>query len=88
MTIQMLIHQAKVDLAATLCDKIVESSLTALDGGSGTDDTTLSTSTFTLALSGGSIPKLLSMENMCAAFRRRGVEPSFANWHVFLADER
>jgi len=75
----MIVHVDKADLAKTLCDNIVESSIACLSETG---------SSFTLALSGGSIPKLLSNQNMNAAFRRKGKEPSFEGWHVFLADER
>ncbi|GMH80235.1 hypothetical protein TrST_g7803 [Triparma strigata] len=74
----VLVHTDKLSLAATLCDSVVKSSKAAMEARR----------SFTLALSGGSIPKMLSLDNMIAAFARQNIEPSFENWHVFLADER
>ncbi|GMH84892.1 hypothetical protein TL16_g10059, partial [Triparma laevis f. inornata] len=74
----VLVHQGKPQLSTTLCDTIVKSAQKSLSARG----------VFTLALSGGSIPKMLSTDNMIAAFARHSIEPSFENWHVFLADER
>lgn len=41
---------------------------------------------FTIALSGGSLPSLLS--SLSDIFAEQGKDPSFGSWHVFLADER
>jgi 6-phosphogluconolactonase len=42
--------------------------------------------TFTVALSGGSLPSLLS--SLDDAFQSAGVDPKYDCWHVILADER
>jgi len=42
--------------------------------------------TFTIALSGGSLPSFLSTVN--DAFQAAGVHPQYERWHVILADER
>ena len=42
--------------------------------------------TFTVALSGGSLPSLL--HNLDVAFQSAGVDPKYDCWHVILADER
>ena len=42
--------------------------------------------TFTIALSGGSLPSFLSTVN--DAFQAAGVQPQYERWHVILADER
>lgn len=41
---------------------------------------------FSIALSGGSLPKFLSGLSNCYA--QANLEPQFGNWHVLLADER
>ena len=41
---------------------------------------------FTIALSGGSLPALLS--NLEDAFEEKEADPKFSAWHVILADER
>jgi 6-phosphogluconolactonase len=41
---------------------------------------------FTIALSGGSLPSLLS--RIDEAFKSAGVDPMYSCWHVILADER
>jgi 6-phosphogluconolactonase len=41
---------------------------------------------FTIALSGGSLPSLLS--TLKATFQEEGEDPNFDAWHVLLADER
>jgi 6-phosphogluconolactonase len=41
---------------------------------------------FTIALSGGSLPSLLS--NLEESFEEKKVDPKFDSWHVILADER
>ncbi|KAL9189225.1 hypothetical protein ACHAXT_011715 [Thalassiosira profunda] len=42
--------------------------------------------TFSIALSGGSLPALL--RDLPAAFANAGVDPQWERWHVLLADER
>ena len=41
---------------------------------------------FTIALSGGSLPSLLS--TLPQAFQGKNVDPCWGKWHVLLADER
>ena len=41
---------------------------------------------FTIALSGGSVPKFLA--NLRSSFEDMSIEPYFDKWHVCLADER
>jgi 6-phosphogluconolactonase len=72
------VHPSKASLASTLCSTLVSLSRTSIaDHGS-----------FTLALSGGSVPGLLSHANMKIAFEEAGAVESYASWHVLLADER
>lgn len=41
---------------------------------------------FTVAMSGGSLPALLS--NLPQTFKNQGIDPQYSKWHVLLADER
>lgn len=41
---------------------------------------------FTVAMSGGSLPALLS--NLPQVFKSKSIDPQFTKWHVLLADER
>jgi len=72
------VHADKSALASTLCATIVAQSVEAIqDHG-----------VYLLAVSGGSIPKMLSHSNLSAAFTSAGVEMNLSKWTVFLADER
>ena len=49
-------------------------------------EATKTKASFTIALSGGSLPSFLS--SLSDAFIKEGEDPKFDSWHVLLADER
>jgi hypothetical protein len=75
---QLQVHPSKAELATTLCETLVKHSVEAIE----------SNGVFLLAVSGGSIPKMLSLDNLTSAFASAGVRANLEKWVVFLADER
>ncbi len=75
-TAKVYMRDTNEDVARELCYQIVRYSSMAI----------AQRNVFTLALSGGSVPSMLS--KLPEAFQNAGVDPQFHKWHVILADER
>jgi len=71
-----LVAPSKAELPPVLCDVIATLAEEAIS----------TRSMFSIALSGGSLPKFLG--NLPEVFSAKGVDPHWDSWHVFLADER
>ncbi len=76
--VELQVHESKGAIGESLCARLV-----ALSVGSIKSD-----GVFNVALSGGSIPSMLSTGNLQAAFDVASVTPNTDRWHVYLADER
>eukprot|EP00520_Triparma_pacifica_P007846 CAMPEP_0118662682 /NCGR_PEP_ID=MMETSP0785-20121206/16967_1 /TAXON_ID=91992 /ORGANISM="Bolidomonas pacifica, Strain CCMP 1866" /LENGTH=254 /DNA_ID=CAMNT_0006556253 /DNA_START=122 /DNA_END=883 /DNA_ORIENTATION=- len=74
----LIVSPDKATLATKLCNLLVSQSVEAVDARG----------VFVIAISGGSIPKMLSFANLTAAFTTASVEMNLSKWVVFLADER
>lgn len=72
----LLVAPSKAELPPVLCNAIVGLASEAIS----------KRNVFSIALSGGSLPKFLG--NLPDAFAERGIDPKWDSWHVFLADER
>jgi 6-phosphogluconolactonase len=70
------VQPTKSEVGKELCAQIVQVCAQAL----------LERGVFTIALSGGSLPSLLS--DLPQAFAKAEIDPQFCKWHVMLADER
>lgn len=66
----------KPEVGNELCKQIIQISSTAIEARGA----------FSIALSGGSLPALLS--KLPQAYKDADVAPHFAQWHILLADER
>lgn len=75
---KVIICQAKDQLPSTLFSLICKSFVDAVEYRK--------QKSFTIALSGGSIPALLS--SLPAFFSNSNIEPQWCKWHIILADER
>ena len=73
---KVLIAPSKLSISAVLSYPIVKSCEAALKARD----------TFTIALSGGSLPSFL--QTLPQSFDQAGVDPQWDKWHVILADER
>lgn len=78
MSPELLVAPSKEEVSNALCNKIVTIASDAIRKNDN--------NSFTIALSGGSLPKFLS--KLSATFEERGIDPKWDCWHVFLADER
>lgn len=74
---ELLVASTKAELPSVLCNWIALMASKAIDG---------ERNKFTIALSGGSLPKFLS--SLSDAFQKLNVDPKWDRWYVFLADER
>mmetsp|Transcript_18654 Transcript_18654/g.46305 ORF Transcript_18654/g.46305 Transcript_18654/m.46305 type:complete len:278 (-) Transcript_18654:1171-2004(-) len=72
----LLVSPSKAELPPVLCDSIVGLASEAISKNG----------MFSIALSGGSLPKFLGA--LPDAFGKKGLDPKWDSWHVFLADER
>mmetsp|Transcript_2355 Transcript_2355/g.4955 ORF Transcript_2355/g.4955 Transcript_2355/m.4955 type:complete len:287 (+) Transcript_2355:58-918(+) len=72
----ILVAPSKTELPSILCDAIVTCAFEAIQ----------ERNSFSIALSGGSLPKFLGKLPDC--FKERGIDPKWDSWHVLLADER
>lgn len=72
------VYSSKLDLSASLSLLLARHSVESVS----------SHGYFTVALSGGSIPSLLTSESLHRSFELLGERPNFDRWHVFMADER
>ncbi|KAL7579664.1 hypothetical protein ACA910_021814 [Epithemia clementina (nom. ined.)] len=75
-TATLLVAPSKTDVATVLTNVIVQKAAQALEARGA----------FTVALSGGSLPSMLS--TLESAFAQANITPHFDQWHVILADER
>jgi 6-phosphogluconolactonase len=73
---KLLVAHSKAELPNVLCDVIVTLASEAI----------AKRNQFSIALSGGSLPKFLG--KLPDLFAEKGVDPKWDFWHVFLADER
>jgi len=76
---ELLVASSKEEVSSVLCNKIVTIAYHALY--------VLKQEKFTIALSGGSLPKFLS--SLSKTFEARKItDPQWNKWYIFLADER
>ena len=75
---KLTVHSTKKSIPTTLHELIHQSFLKAMDSNP--------TSTFHVALSGGSLPSFLAA--LPQSFVDAGIDPQWDKWHVLLADER
>ena len=73
---ELLVAPSKAELPSVLCDAIVTRASAAIK----------ERNSFTIALSGGSLPKFLAQ--LPDVFKERNIDPKWDSWHVLLADER
>jgi len=73
---KLLVAPSKAELPNVLCDVIVTLASEAI----------AKRNQFSIALSGGSLPKFLG--KLPDVFAEKGIDPKWDSWHVFLADER
>jgi 6-phosphogluconolactonase len=73
---ELLVASSKAVLPTVLCNSIVTIASNAIK----------ERNQFTIALSGGSLPKFLSI--LSQTFKDRQINPKWDCWYVFLADER
>jgi len=73
---KLLVAPSKAELPPVLCDSIVSLAAEAIS----------ERNLFSIALSGGSLPKFLGQ--LPEIFAQRNIDPKWDSWHVFLADER
>ena len=78
---KLVIVPTKGAISKTLSTLIIKSCQKALQSSSSS-----SSSIFTIALSGGSLPSFL--KELSTAFDEANIDPQWEKWHVFLADER
>lgn len=76
---KLLVNQTKASIPYSLHSQIHKSFLKAIDNNS-------PTSTFSIAISGGSLPSFLS--TLPQSFIDAEIDPQWGRWHVVLADER
>ena len=72
----LLVAPSKAELPPILCDAIATLAEAAISANG----------RFSIALSGGSLPKFLG--KLPDSFAAKNVDPKWDSWHVFLADER
>lgn len=76
---ELLVASSKEEVSSVLCNKIVTIAYNALY--------VLKREKFIIALSGGSLPKFLSL--LSKTFEARNInDPQWKKWYIFLADER
>ena len=73
---KLIIAPSKSSIGSVLSHPIIQSCKSALH----------SRKSFTIALSGGSLPSFL--QALSKSFQEAGVDPQWDKWHVLLADER
>jgi 6-phosphogluconolactonase len=73
---KLLVAPSKAELPPVLCDAIANLAEAAISANG----------RFSIALSGGSLPKFLG--KLPDTFAAKSVDPKWDSWHVFLADER
>ena len=73
---ELLVASSKAVIPTVLCNSIVTIASNAIK----------ERNQFTIALSGGSLPKFLSI--LSQTFKDRQINPKWECWYVFLADER
>ncbi|KAL3921037.1 MAG: hypothetical protein SGILL_002962 [Bacillariaceae sp.] len=77
----LIVASSKASVTDALCEKIVDVANASFNDGDHEGN-----GTFIVALSGGSLPKLLG--HLPNAFKSKGIDPRWNQWHVVLADER